>query len=117
MYFAYEATSLLFNTPLVLFSTTLLIRLKRASCRVPKLPFIVAVVAVWWVVEYCAAVLASVDVTLYIHNLVADPCFVQPQFLRQRAAAVSSACDALRAMASNYSNAVQVSGPLEIFQK
>ncbi len=108
LYFAYEAAALLFNTPLLLFTTSLAIRVKRASCRISKLPFIIGVVSLWWAVQYTMDIISNVNLQLYIHNLLTDPCFVQPAFLQQRVEYMTATCATMRALASDYNTTVQV---------
>ncbi len=72
VYIAYEALCLFLSTPLLLFGTPTLLRLKRAAFRIPKLPFVCAVVAGWWCYKYLWALLTLEPVALFMHNFITD---------------------------------------------
>ncbi len=72
VYFAYEGLCLFFSTPLVLFATPLLLRMKRSACRIPKLPFICAFVLAWWAYEYATVIAGNLHIELYLHNIQTD---------------------------------------------
>lgn len=101
---AYEALCLFFTSPLVLFSTSILTTMKRTAFRMPKVHFICVVVVVWWFYEYVFALFQQVEVEVYIHNLQADPCFVQPGFFSERTKFLFDTCRELRRLQGNYTN-------------
>ena len=95
VYIAYTGLCLFWNTPLKVYNTTLLVRLRRHAFRVPKLPFIAVVIMLWWFYAYFLDLLVSPQISLYLHNVQVDPCYAQPEFFAQRNEFIISTCRSL----------------------
>lgn len=104
VYIAYAAVCMFFNAPLKLFNTPLSVRLRRTAFRVPKVPFIVVVVFLWWAYSYLLVTISSPEVALYLHNVQTDACFIQPAFYAERNAAIVKSCRTLVNLQTNFTH-------------
>lgn len=106
LYFAYQCLCLCFTTPLAVYGSSALTRLRRASCRISQPAFIAIFLAVWWGHAYAAPFFSSLDISAYFCALRVDPCFIAPAFVLPRAAYVYETCRQLEAAQANYSSSV-----------
>jgi hypothetical protein len=72
LYFAYQGLCLFFTTPLALYSTPVVARTLRRSCRIPKLEFVCMFLVLWWGYQYLFRLVDSLQLDLYLHNIRND---------------------------------------------
>jgi hypothetical protein len=92
LYSIYLCIALFFPTPIVLFRPSLAVRAKQLFFGAGKLTFMTTVLALYYAYVYLIPFLASPEVSIYLKNLMTDPCFLDGEFIANRTAVVKDIC-------------------------
>ena len=92
LYSIYLCIALFFPTPIVLFRPSLVVRAKQQLFGAGKLTFMATVLALYYGYIYLIPLLDSPEVSIYLKNLMTDPCFLDGKFIASRTAVVKDMC-------------------------
>ena len=101
LYVVYTALSLFFPSPLQLFRPSYGPMIKRFLFGANKMMFMVIVIAIWWGIEHFQSFYPALKDYLNI-DLIANPCFADPDFLQNRASLISEKCEELVSLSNNF---------------
>ena len=95
LYSIYVCIALFFPSPLRLFRPSFIVQAKQFLFGVDKYTFIATILIIWWGIQYIALLLLSPELKIYLKNLMADPCFLDGDFIRERSDIVHEVCSEL----------------------
>jgi len=100
LYIAYLWVAAFCPSPIVLFRSSLSVRLKRNVFGMRKEVFVLTVLVIWFGISYFQKFALDPSIQLYLANLSANPCYADPEFLKQKQDAISDVCVELGKMDS-----------------
>mmetsp|Transcript_29290 Transcript_29290/g.63049 ORF Transcript_29290/g.63049 Transcript_29290/m.63049 type:complete len:414 (+) Transcript_29290:2-1243(+) len=98
LYIVYLWIAAFFPSPIVLFRSSPIVRMKRHFFGMSKETFIVTMLALWWGISYFRQFTINPSIKLYLGNLSANPCYVDPTFIKKKNQEVSRVCSELGSM-------------------
>eukprot|EP00586_Coscinodiscus_wailesii_P001633 CAMPEP_0172485240 /NCGR_PEP_ID=MMETSP1066-20121228/13184_1 /TAXON_ID=671091 /ORGANISM="Coscinodiscus wailesii, Strain CCMP2513" /LENGTH=320 /DNA_ID=CAMNT_0013250357 /DNA_START=177 /DNA_END=1139 /DNA_ORIENTATION=- len=103
-YVGYLCLLLFFLSPLVIFWSGIFPSWKRYVFGAQKHVFILVVLVVWWGVRYFRSFSVSIELQLYMKNLLKDPCYVDASFLWEAGQTLDRMCHELGYLENEWTN-------------